>query len=729
MFDRVVQPIAFRSNQIKIVAVILALVTIVVYSSLLKNGFIYYDDETYITANKYIQKGLTLTNVKWAFTSVGYASNWHPLTWVSHLVDISLFGYNPAGHHFTNLFFHILATLLLFGFLCRTTGLLWPSTIVAALFALHPLHVESVAWAAERKDVLSAVFCFAAIWAYAYYSQRPNLKRYLLVFFLFASGLMAKSMLVTLPILFFLLDYWPLHRITLLHKFPGRLITEKLPLFILSIAASILTLLAQRDAIGTFQQFSLLTRISNALISYCVYLGQMFWPKNLSLFYSYPQPQPLFSAFCALLLAMITLVAILLYKKRRFLITGWLWFLVSLIPVIGIIQVGSQAHADRYTYIPLIGIFITIAWGLHTIAEKMTRFNKLLLNGVLLVVFIVLAIQTRVQIGYWRDGITLFTHSLTVAKGDLNENAYYNYGNLLSQAGRTDEAIAYYLKALEKNPTHAKAHNNLGLLLSKTGRLNEAIIHYRKSLEAYSNPEAHINLGVLLSQSGKSEEALFHYQKALELYPNNAEAHINCGSLLERMGRTDEAIVHFQKALVINPNLAEAHYNLGNLFANTGRSGEAIDHYRRALELNPTVEEYINLGVALTQSGRIDEAIAEYQKTLKLYPNHVGAHINLGNLLGQIGRTDEAITHFQSALKLNPTDIDAHYNLGFLLANIGRINEAITHYQKVLDLNPSSVDAQYNISFLLEKMGRTAEAKVHYKKALELNPNLAQNPH
>jgi tetratricopeptide (TPR) repeat protein len=600
-----------------IVAFLLVLATAVIYSNVVKNDFAYYDDESYITANIHIQKGLSWTGIKWAFASIGYSDNWHPLTWLSHMLDVQLFGLNPAGHHFTNLLFHILATLLLFGFLVSTTGLLWPSTLVAALFALHPLHVESVAWAAERKDVLSAVFWFATLWAYAYYVRRPNSKKYVMVFILFALGLMAKPMCVTLPFILLLLDYWPLERLTLNKRSLGRLAAEKLPLVLLTIASSIITIIAQHGAMSSLQKCTLWNRVSNAIISYCVYLGQAFWPMNLSVFYPFPLPQPLDMILCLLLLTAITTAVIWAGGKKKYLITGWFWYIVSLVPVIGIVQVGSQAHADRYTYIPLIGLFIMVAWELYIIARNMTRFKKLLLNVVLLVLFIGMVIKTREQIGYWKNGISLFTHGFDVTKGCGNENLYYNFGNLMLEAGRNDEAMSYYRKALEINPNHAKSHINYGLLLSNTGRIDEAMAHYLKALEHSSDIEAHNNLGTLLAKRGRTDEAAVHFLKALEINPNYGDAHYNFGFMLANMGRTDEAMAHFLKALEINPSDGAAHFTLGTLLANMGRTDDAIAHFQKALEINPdAIGPLQNLAFAFVQKGQWSDATSVVQKAL-----------------------------------------------------------------------------------------------------------------
>lgn len=634
-----------------IVTFLLVAATAAIYSGVLSNDFAYYDDESYITANPHIQKGLSWTNIKWAFCSIGYSDNWHPLTWVSHMLDVQLFGLNPAGHHFTNLFFHILATLLLFGFLLSTTGLLTPSACVAALFALHPLHVESVAWVAERKDVLSAVFWFATLWAYAHYAHRPTIKKYVLVFILFALGLLTKPMLVTLPFILLLIDYWPLKRVTSNLRSFGVLVAEKLPLVLLAIASAIITIIAQHGAIGSLQQYTLLTRVSNAITSYCVYQGQTFWPMGLSVLYPYPLPQPVNTILCLLLLAAITTVVLWSGRKKMYLITGWLWYILSLVPVIGILQVGSQAHADRYTYIPLIGIFIIVTWGLYEIGRTLDRLKKLLLIVVLSAVFIGMVFKTREQTGYWKNGITLFTRGFDVTKGQVNENAYYNFGNLMMEAGRIDEAMSLYQKALAINPRHAKSHINYALLLSNKGRTDEAIAHYRKALEHSTDVEAHNNLGNLLAKMGRMDEAEVHFRKALEIKPDYGDAHYNYGFMLANLGRPDEAIIHFQKAVKIETGDCGAHFILGSLLANSGRKDEAMVHYRKALEINPYHSEtHNNLGLLLADMGRVDEAIVHYRKALAINPDAIIPLQNLAFALVQKRQWTDATSVVKNAL-------------------------------------------------------------------------------
>jgi hypothetical protein len=487
-------------------ALLLAVVTVIAYIGVFRNDFVHYDDDIYVTENSHVRQGLSWDNVGWAFTTI-HAYNWHPLTWLSHMLDVQLFGLNPAGHHFTNVFLHVLATLLLFGFLRYATGKIRISAFAAALFALHPAHVESVAWVAERKDVLSAVFWFATMWTYVYYTRRPGAGRYALVLLLFTLGLMAKPMLVTLPVIVLLLDYWPLERLAANGPSLGRLIVEKLPLLLLSAASAIITVIAQHEAIGGFNRFDLATRISNAVVSYCVYIRQAFWPHGLAVFYPYAEhPLPLEAAAGALLLVIITAAVVRAGRQKKYLVTGWLWYIVALLPVIGIVQVGDQAHADRYTYLPFTGIFIVLSWGLKTIADRLHKSKVLLVTAAAGVVLPAMTGTTAKQVGYWKNDLTLFSHAVAVEKNGFM--AYNNLGLTLYTTGRMDEACADYLKALEIKPDFAEAHFNLGNLLADRGRTDEAIAHFRRTLEIKPHlAEAHINLGILLEKTGRTRRS------------------------------------------------------------------------------------------------------------------------------------------------------------------------------------------------------------------------------
>jgi hypothetical protein len=477
-------PAAIRpgsTREIYLILFFLTIVTLVLYRGVFTSDFAYYDDDHYILSNDHIHQGLTWEGIKWAFTSIGYSDNWHPLTWLSHMLDIQLFGLNPSGHHFTNLILHILATLLLFGLLFYSTGEIRLSAIVAALFAWHPLHVESVAWIAERKDVLSAVFWFSSLWSYVYYSRKPTIFRYAAVILLFALGLLSKPMLVTLPFVMLLFDLWPLERMTIAKRNYVWLIAEKLPLFALVTVSAVITIIAQQNALRSFTAYTLSTRIFNAIISYCVYIGQVFWPGKLAVLYPYTRPQLLSVIFCSIVLIFITATVVFLGRHKKHLITGWLWYLGTLVPVIGIIQVGSQAHADRYTYIPFIGVFIMLVWGLNAFMVKITGRKKIIARFALIAVFFAMFIKTHEQVGYWKDGITLLTHTIAITKN--NEIAHYNLGNLMQQAGRMEEAIAQYNESLKINPNKIHALGNLAGVYYQTKQYEKAKLLIKRAFE------------------------------------------------------------------------------------------------------------------------------------------------------------------------------------------------------------------------------------------------------
>lgn len=568
--------------------VILALiaVTLAVYWRAANNDFVNYDDPDYVYQNPHVQT-VNRDNIVWAFTSTEKA-NWHPLTWLSHMVDCQLYDLNPRGHHLTSVAIHIVNAVLLFLLLSRLTGTLWRSAFVAALFALHPLHVESVAWVAERKDVLSALFFMLTLLAYTRYVERPGLARYSLVFCSFTLGLMAKPMLVTLPFVLLLLDYWPLGRYGTKSAMQ-RLLLEKVPLFALSLASSIVTVLAQKagGAMTSAEALPLAARVANALVSYAGYIGKMAWPDHLAVLYPLSYPVPVWKvAVALLLLAGISVMAIRLARSFPFLPVGWLWFLGTLVPVIGLVQVGSQAMADRYTYLPLIGLFIVIAWGTPQLMEG-RRCSRVALAIPAAGCVALLSAVTWQQIGVWKNNQELFTHAIKYTSG--NYVAHYDLGVAQEENGRLDEAIGHYNEALHIKPDYAEAHFSLGYALMEQGKSDEAISHYHEALRL--NPrdaKVHYNLGIVLAKKGRIDEAIGQCDEALKISPADSNIHNYLGILLAGKGKTDEAIGHFREALKLNPNEADTHYNLGLALASQGRGEEAVSHYVEALRLNPS---------------------------------------------------------------------------------------------------------------------------------------------
>jgi Flp pilus assembly protein TadD len=606
----------------------LVLATLTVYWQAGSYEFVNFDDDTYVTENHQVHKGLNRESFIWAFTATDEA-NWHPLTWLSHMLDIELYGLNPAGHHLTNVFLHSASTVLLFLVLLGMTGSRWCSAFVAALFALHPLHVESVAWVAERKDVLSTLFWMLTLWAYLAYTQRPGARRYLLILLVFALGLMAKPMLVTLPCVLLLLDYWPLERIQLgqagssrtalepsavIPKTPRRqafrLLLEKTPLFVLAAASCVVTFVVQKSggAVGALEVYPIKIRVANALVSYVKYMVKMIWPQNLAVFYPHPgQSLPMWQAAAAgLLLLLISIALIRAGRRQPYLAVGWLWYLGTLVPVIGLVQVGAQAMADRYTYVPLIGLFIMAAWGVPELLAQY-RYRRIVLASLATILLATFTMVTNLQVRHWRNSLTLFQ------------------------------------QAVEVTADNYVAHDSLGNALAQQGMLDQAIVHYRESLRIKPNlVNTHNNLGVALLQKGEINRAMAQYYQALRLKPDSAETHNNLGVALFTAGQLDQAIGHYLTAIKLEPAFGKAYNNLGNALARKGKLDEAISQYSKALELKANYPEaHNNLGVALAQQEKFREAIAHFKRALQLRPDYAQARSNLDNAVALLAKTTE----------------------------------------------------------------------------------------
>ena len=557
------------------VVLLLVGVVLIAYGAVWQFEFLNIDDDLYVTHNPHIQRGLSLDSVLWSMTAIEEA-NWHPLTWLSHMLDVQLFGLNPAGHHLTNLLLHMANVLLLFGVLQHMTGAVWRSALVAALFALHPLNVESVAWVAERKNVLSTLFWLLTMAAYIGYVRKPHWGRYLGMTGIFMLGLMAKPMLVTLPCVLLLLDYWPLGRLgkdskELWERLP-RLAAEKLPLFIPVAAISVVTIAAQSQAgaLSSWEGLPLGSRVANAVLAYGMGLKKMLWPMDLAIFYPHPGNSlavwPV--ALAALLLVILSLGVWWQGRRSRYLVVGWLWYLGTLIPVSGLIQVGGQATADRYAYVPLMGLFIILVWGTAELAQTL-RLPKAWLPAAALCVVIVLIGAVRLQLSHWRNSFTLFQHALEATPN--NHMAHSNLGIAFLAKNDLDQAIDHFYKALEIKPTHAGVHTNLSIALRRQGRLDEALDHSIRSVQ--NNPdlaEAHNNLGISLFQKGRVEEALQEFRKALELKPDYTTCYYNLGVVLENQHRTEEAAESFRQALRLDPFHGQAQQRLTLLLEEAG---------------------------------------------------------------------------------------------------------------------------------------------------------------
>jgi tetratricopeptide (TPR) repeat protein len=621
------------------ICALLALVTLAAFWPVFQNDFIKLDDRQYVIENPHVLGGLTWENAKWAFQS-GYASNWHPLTWLSHMLDVQLFGVNPGWHHFVNLLLHIANTVLLFLILKRMTGAVWRCVFVAALFAVHPLHVESVAWVAERKDVLSTFFFMLTLLAYVQYAEQSKTQNsksrlwYAFALVLFALGLMSKPMLVTLPFILLLLDFWPLQRLqpqTII-----RLALEKVPFMCLAAISSVLTFLAQAKGHNVSVGLPLDSRLANAIASYLKYLGKTIWPVDLAVFYPHPDIRyPLSNQWptwqicaAALLLVLVSAFALLRCKRQPWFAVGWFWYLGALVPVIGIVQVGGQALADRYTYIPLIGVFICVVWAVSDFLAG-TRFAKPVLATTGMLVIVACAATTHRQVEYWRNDFTLFEHTLAATSD--NAVAHYHVGAELEDQGKYELALTHFRAALVCDPAYADAYCNMGYTLYAQGKADEAMKQYQTAIRLQPwHAQARTSLGAILWMRGQRDEALEQYTEALRLRPDLAQAHLNMGIALSTLGRQDEAFNEYAEAFRLAPVLATARYaaalnNRAWILATASdakiRNGaEAVNLAEQACRLTDFREVVFvgTLAAAYAEAGRFDDAIKTGERAVNL---------------------------------------------------------------------------------------------------------------
>ena len=736
----------------------------------LRNGFVNLDDNVYVDENANVLGGLTWASVRWAFTNLE-AGFWHPMTWLSLLLDCRLFGMRAGGYHLTALLLHAANTVLVFLLFRRMTGATWRSAFVAALFAVHPLHVEPVAWVSSRKDVLSTFFGLLALLFYARYAKKvasgesphpasdsrpsspiPSVKsvpsvakslspplsqfppvknpclirvqsvaknpglckadlrlqsvanhsilNYSLSLLFFALGLMSKTMVVTLPFIMLLMDWWPLRRfrfstppfrrwtldvgrsnfvfshpclirVQSVAKSPlVALLLEKVPFLAASLFAGLLTLHAEQglDALPTLADIPFLHRIANALLAGSRYLVDVAWPARLAVFYPYPETFSLPAVIgSALLLVSVSALGLAGWRRRPYLAFGWFWYVVTLLPVIGLVQVGAHARADRYTYVPLVGLFALLTWAVADVTRRW-RWRKVILPAVAGIVLLCCFALTRRQIGYWASSETLFRHALAVTEN--NERAHNNLGSALLRQGRVDEAITELRKTLEIAPAYPGIHNILGAALGRRGLLDEAILHLREAVRlSPDDAGARCNLGDALASKGRLDEAISQYQLAVKLKPGDAVVWFNLGDALAATGRFDDAIARYRESLRLNPGYADAHNKLGTVLGLKGFLDEATGEFREALRLKPGyAEARCQLGIALVRRQRFDEAIGQLQEAVRLNPGYAEAHCNLGVALGSKGRLDEAIAELQKAVRLNPGYADAQNNLRVVLA-------------------------------------------------------------
>jgi protein O-mannosyl-transferase len=675
-----------QKNLIRIlICLALAILTMTAFGSLKDCGFINLDDPVYVYENAFVKAGLNANSVRQAFSSelAEKCSNWHPITWLSLMLDHQIFGLNPSGYHLINLLFHVINAILLFLILHRMTKKLWSSAFVAALFAIHPLHVESVAWIAERKDVLSTFFWMLTMGAYSYYVKHTGFRRYFFVLMFFVLGLMAKSMLVTLPIVLLLLDYWPLQRCRKKrpdHKIHAQgfrsivsdkqkqkskkeqpvkdgleankpadpeykwstvypLLWEKVPLFALAIFSCIVTYIAQQKggAVASIQTLSLGVRIGNAFISYITYIGKTIWPSHLAVFYPHPGLLAPWQVWGSIFLFMgITLIIIWRAKEIPYLATGWLWYTSTLVPVIGIIQTGSQAMADRYAYIPLIGLFIIAAWGVPDLLEKWNYRKEILIASSALSI-LCLSIITWTQVGYWQNSITLFDQTLRVT--DDNWLIYNNRGISHNGLGNYRQAIQDFARAIEIKPNYAESYYNRGIAYNGLGNYKQAIEDFNKTIERI---------------------------------PGNADPYISRGIAYNGLGNYRQAIENFNKAIEIRPDHAGAYSNRANAYIGLGNYTHAIEDYNEAIRLKADSEIiYYDRGTLYTMQGQYQLAIEDFNKTISLNPNYIKAYNNRGLTYTQMGFYQKGIENFNEAIRLKSDHVDAYINRAYVYFNQG----------------------------------------------------------
>jgi tetratricopeptide (TPR) repeat protein len=672
----------------------LFLVTIifVVFGRAAGFGFINYDDQENVYENPVVEKGLSAQAVGWALTHP-LNGNWIPLTTLSHMVDCQIFGLRTGGHHLVNVLWHAANAILLFLVLRKMTASLWRSALVAAVFAIHPLRAESVAWVSERKDVLSGFFFLLTIWAYARNLRRPSRAGRILVVLWFALGLLAKSMVATLPFVLLVLDYWPLRRWQSPRQFVG-LVGEKIPLFALSAASCVATALVPGLLVTGDQRMPILERIGNALVSYVVYLRQMLFPVGLAIPYpNVTNGQPL-GRVCLALLVLVAMTAgvIACWKKRPYLLAGWLWYLGMLAPVIGIIEISKDtAHADRYTYLPGIGLALAGTWAVGDWSAGW-KHRRAILGSLTVPVLGALAVWGRIQTAYWKDSQTLWTRALACTSS--NSVAHFNLGTDFVQKRELDEGIRQFQMALEIRPDYVEARNNLGVALGLNGDLDSAIFEYRKVLETHPDSvEALDNLGSALFEKGDPEEAIVQYRALLAIRPDHAQAHYNLAIALTRQGNLEEAISQYRIVLELDPAAAEARYNLAATLFQKGDLDEAIAQYRKVLEIKPdNMNAHYNLALALARTGNPVEAAAQYQKALEIQPDYEKALNNLAWLLATtpdapLRNGTKAVALAEHAVQLsagrNPLFL---HTLAAAYAEAGRYADAVTTARRALGL-------------------------------------------
>ena len=709
-------------------AAILAAIAFAVFARSIFHGLITLDDPYYVFLNPNVLAGLNADTIAWAFTTFDN-TNWHPLTWLSLELDTTVWGQVPWGYHLTNVLLHTANTALLFIVLRTMTGAFLRSAAVALIFAVHPLRVESVAWVTERKDVLSAFFGFLALWAYATYVATPSLRRYLAVVLAMAFSLMAKPMLVTLPFLLLVLDWWPLHRAR-----GGRdwipLIAEKLPLVGLAAASSAITWWVQSEqgAVAGLERYPVDVRLANSAISYVQYLSKTFWPVGLAVYYPHPGASlPLWKVIgAASLLGIVSASAVALRRRAPYLLAGWLWFLGTLVPVIGLVQVGQQAFADRYSYIPQIGILIMICWGI----AEFSRLYVPAASAALAVTAVVLTIVTEKQIDVWRDSVTLWEHTIRTA--GRSPTALQSLARALEDVGGSEaleKARHYYEESLQLDSESHLGNTNLGTLLSRLGKLDEAAEYLKKACALGPKAAtAHSELGYLYFKQGKYKEAMEEQQKAIELAPKYSIPHSRMGQVMAALGHPDEAIDHYLEALHFAPNFADARVAIAKILLSQGKKDEALEHLNAAIAANPhSGEAHYLLGKELLTEGDKNAALAQYHEAVINGPVPWDAYFEVGKEMEEKGEIKAAEMQYNEAVHFNDKADEALFRLGRILLSKGEVDEAEKCLEEAVKCKPDSSDYKTELARLLDAKaaqvaveGNPSEAMRIASRALQL---------
>lgn len=712
------------------IAGVLALLTLVIYLPVRNHEFIDYDDNAYVYENPLISQGFTAAGVRFAFLELhGKETYWHPLTWLSHMLDCQLFGVNAGPQHLVNVLFHIANTVLLFLGLASLTGRLWRSAVVAMLFAWHPLQVDTVAWIAERKNLLSALFWILALWAYTRWAREGRRRDYFAALGLYALGLMCKPAIVTLPCVLLLLDFWPLRRIEFpsptLTKSLRPLLLEKLPFFALTVISSFITVQAHQGLglLHSMERLSLLARLANALGAYALYVRNVVWPTQLALVYPFvPQQSPTLVALGVLVVAAPLIWGLAIVRKQPQVLMGWLWFLGTLVPTIGIVQAGYQALADRFVYLPLIGLFIVAVWTAGEVAARFGTPVRMRFFATGIIAAACLGLTTR-QLGFWKDSQTAFEHAVSVTKN--NWVAFEHLGVLAIRRGDPPAAITHFLELARVHPNRPAAQFILGSAYAKAFQFREAEARYRRAFEL-DPADARIlyGLGFITMQQGRLSEAQEFFNQSLAIDPNHAEARKWLALIVDGTAKTFEAIAQAEAKIERDPANLETRLRAADLLTVAGRFKEADAHYEKILAQQPAEPRALaGLGASRAREGRLPEATELFERALAADPKSATANHQLGMIRARTGRVDEALTHYEAAVQTKPDFADAWTNLGLLLARVGKMPAAFEAFEHAATIQPQNPDFQLRAGLLASNLQRAAAAQRYLREASRLRPD------